>query len=99
MESSKVVMDERANGNGVNEPKTLTSGAGESATGAVGGFGSEVLGIEQMLANIRLLGSGCKTEREMSEWNDIRKRLDLLAQGAIGSTQLDSLPTPESNIY
>ena len=52
-----------------------------------------------MLANIRLLGSGCKTEREMSEWNDIRKRLDLLAQGAIGSTQLDSLPTPESNIY
>ena len=97
MESNKVVMDDRANGNDVNEPKTLTSG--ESATGAVGGFGSEVLGIEEMLANIRLLGSGCKTEREMSEWNDIRKRLDLLAQGAIESTQLDSLPTPESNIY
>ena len=96
MESSKVVMDERANGNGVNEPKTLTSSAGESATGAVGGFGSEVLGIEEMLANIRLLGSGCKTEREMSEWNDIRKRVDLLVHGAMGSTQPDSLPTPES---
>ena len=48
-ESEKAVTDDRT----IETDETIVSGG--QASGAVGGFDSEILGIEEVMANIRLL--------------------------------------------
>ena len=86
-ESEKAVTDDRT----IETDKTIMSGG--QATGAVGGFDMEILGIEEVMANIRLLETGRRrTEQEMFEWNDIRKRLDLLVKCGVGSAPINPVP-------